>query len=185
MPTLYGDRISGNCRKVAYVAAHLGIGLAWREVDLLAGGTRTPEFLALNPAAKVPVLVLDDGRVLSESNAIIAWLARGSDLIPEDPFDEARMLQWMFWEQYSHEPYIAVRRFRLRYLGEAEGGLDPRLSERGHAALAVMEGHLTTADFMVGARPSLADVALVAYTRLAHEGGFDLAGYPVRRLQAI
>ena len=178
MAILYGDRISGNCLKVKWVAAHLGIDLDWREIDLMKGETRTPDFLALNPAGRIPVLVLDDGRVLCESNAIIAYLAQGSGLIPDDPFAQAQMLQWMFWEQYSHEPYIAVRRFRRRYLGMAEADLDPILFERGNAALALMQQHLGARAFMVGEEPTLADVALVAYTRMAHEGGFDLSGYP-------
>ncbi|WP_342148793.1 glutathione S-transferase family protein [Methylorubrum sp. SB2] len=178
MLTVYGDRKSGNCLKVAWVAAHLGLGLDWREVDILKGETRTPDFLALNPDGRVPTLVLEDGRALSESNAIIGYLARGSALIPADDFAQAKMLQWLFWEQYSHEPYIAVRRFQRLYLGRSEAEIDPKLSERGHAALTLMEGALAAQPFLVGAALSLADVALVAYTRLAHEGGFDLAPYP-------
>lgn len=178
VPTIYGDRISGNCMKVKWVAAHLGIDLRWREVDLMAGETRKPDFLALNPDGRVPILVLDDGRVIAESNAIIAYLARGSGLIPEDPFDHAKMLQWMFWEQYSHEPYIAVRRFQLVYLKRDPETLDPRLSERGNAALSLMESHLARSRCCVGEGVSLADVALLAYTRLAPEGGFDLSAYP-------
>lgn len=178
MLTVYGDRKSGNCLKVAWVAVHLGIALDWREVDILKGETRTPDFLALNPDGRVPTLVLEDGRALSESNAIIGYLARGSELIPADDFAQAKMRQWLFWEQYSHEPYIAVRRFQRLYLGKPEAALDPKLFERGHAALALMEGALAGRAFLVGEALSLADVALVAYTRLAHEGGFDLAPYP-------
>lgn len=107
MTILHGDPISGSCQKVHWTADHLGIATEWRDVDLLKGETRTPEFLALNPDGRVPNLVLDDGRVLSESNAIIAYLARGSALVPGEPFTHAKMLQWMFWEQYSHEPYVA------------------------------------------------------------------------------
>ena len=178
MPTIYGDRMSGNCLKVRWVAAHLGIEAAWRDVDVTGGETRGPAFLALNPDGRVPILVLDDGRVLAESNAIACFLAQGSALIPGDPFAHARMLQWMFWEQYSHEPYIAVRRFQMHYLGRPEAELDPRLHERGCAALALMERHLTDRAYFVGAGPTLADVALVAYTRVAGEGGFDLTGLP-------
>lgn len=178
MPTLYGDRISGNCLKVRWVADHLRIDVVWRDVDVTAGQTRTPEFLFLNPDGRVPVLILDDGRVIAESNAIIAYLARGSALVPEDAFDHAKMLQWMFWEQYSHEPYIAVRRFQIAYLHRKPEDLDPRLLERGNAALALMQAHLSKSGFMAGARLTLADVALVAYTRVADEGGFDLAAFP-------
>ncbi len=178
MPIVYGDPISGNCQKVRWVATYLGIAHEWREVDLLKGDTRRPEFLALNPDGRVPILVLDDGRALAESNAIIAYLARDSALVPEEPFARAKMLQWMFWEQYSHEPYIAVRRFQMRYLGRDADSLEPRLLDRGNAALALMEAHLRASPFIVGEGPSLADVALVAYTRLAPEGGFDLAAFP-------
>ena len=181
MLTVYGDRKSGNCLKVAWVAAHLGIDLDWREGDILKGETRTPGFLALNPDGRVPTLVLEDERSLSESNAIIGFLARDSVLIPADAFAQAKMRQWLFWEQYSHEPFIAVRRFQLLYLGRTEASLDPRLFERGHAALALMEGRLADRPFLVGDALSLADVALVAYTRLAHEGGFDLLPYPALR----
>ena len=178
MLTVYGDDKSGNCLKVAWVAAHLGIPLDWRAVDILKGETRTPDFLALNPDGRVPTRVVEDGRTLSESNAIIGYLARGSALIPADDFARAKMRQWLFWEQYSHEPYIAVRRFQRLYLGRPEAEIDPKLSERGHAALGLMEGALGSRDVLVGEAISLADVALVAYTRLAHEGGFDLAPYP-------
>ena len=129
----------------------------------------------------MPTLVLEDGRSLSESNAIIGYLARDSALIPAEAFAQAKMRQWLFWEQYSHEPYIAVRRFQRLYLGRSEVELEPKLFERGHAALALMEGALTDRPFLVGTDLSLADVALVAYTRLAHEGGFDLAPYPALR----
>ncbi|WP_232629725.1 glutathione S-transferase family protein [Methylobacterium sp. Leaf118] len=181
MLIVYGDQTSGNCLKVVWVAAHLGIALDWREVDILRGETRTPAFLALNPDGRVPTLVLEDGRTLAESNAIIGYLARGSALVPADAFARAKMRQWLFWEQYSHEPYIAVRRFQRVCLGRADAEIDPKLAERGHAALALMEGALAGQPFLVGAAVSLADVALVAYTRLAHEGGFDLAPTPALR----
>jgi glutathione S-transferase len=135
----------------------------------------------MNPSGQVPLVVLADNRPLSESNAIILHLAEGSVLIPRDPYDRARMLQWLFWEQYSHEPYIAVARFQVRFLGKAVAELDPRIVERGHVALARLEVALTGASFLVGPSASLADVSLVAYTRWAHEGGFDLAGYPATR----
>lgn len=176
--TIFGDSGSGNCLKVRWVAAHLGLPFTWREVDVPAGGTRTPEMLALNPAGRVPFVVLPGGEVLSESNAIIAYLAEGSALIPQAALARARMLQWMFWEQYSHEPAIAVRRYQLHYLRRDPADLDPRLEERGNAALALMEATLAKAPFFAGDTLSLADVALVAYTRMAPEGGFDLTSFP-------
>ena len=179
--TIYGDPGSGNCLKVKWVASRLGISALWRDVDVPGGGTRRPEFLALNPAGRVPIVVFPDGAVLSESNAIILHLADGSPLIPAAPFTRARMLQWMFWEQYSHEPYIAVRRYQLHYLKRAPEDLDPKLAERGADALRLMEGTLERSTNMAGDALTLADVALVAYTRMAHEGGFDLAAYPAIR----
>jgi len=175
---IYGDSKSGNCLKVAWTASWLGLGYDWIEVDIMAGGSRTPEFLALNPAGQVPTVVLADGRALAQSNAIILYLAEKSDLVPADPYDRARMMEWLFWEQYSHEPCIAVARFQVRYLGKAVADLDPKLVERGKAALARMDAALAGRPFLVGPALTLADVALVAYTRLAHEGGFDLADYP-------
>ncbi|MGU3385319.1 glutathione S-transferase family protein [Methylobacterium sp. D53M] len=179
--TIYGDPGSGNCLKVKWVAAHLGIPAVWRDVDVPGGGTRRPEFLALNPAGRVPIVVLPDGTVLSESNAIIVYLAEGSALVPAEALPRARMLQWMFWEQYSHEPYIAVRRYQLHYLKRAPEDLDPKLAERGADALRLMEDTLGRSAFMAGETLTLADVALVAYTRMAHEGGFDLTDYPAIR----
>ena len=176
--TIYGNSGSGNCLKVKWVANHLGIPFAWEEVDVPAGGTRTPVMLALNPAGRVPFVVLPDGEVLSESNAIIAYLAEGSGLIPQAALARARMLQWMFWEQYSHEPYIAVRRYQLHYLRRDPAALDPKLKERGEDALRLMEASLGRTPYLAGESLSLADVALVAYTRMAHEGGFDLAPFP-------
>jgi glutathione S-transferase len=176
--TLYGDRISGNCLKIKWVADYLGVPLRWVQVDVATGGTRAPEILALNPVGKVPFVVFADGRILSESNAVILHLAEGSDLIPADAFTRARMLQWMFWEQYSHEPFIAVRRFHMAFMGRPADSLDPKLLERGNVALGLMERTLADTDFMAGDAVSLADVALVAYTRVAHEGGYDLAAFP-------
>jgi len=178
MLTVYGDDNSGNCLKVLWVARYLNIAHRFVPVDVVAGGARTPEFLAVNPWGKVPAVVLEDGRVLTESNAIISYLADGSALIPTPRYPRARMLQWMFWEQYSHEPVIAVRRYRMHFLGQTEAELDPGLLSRGNAALAEMERALAEGGFLVGSALSLADVALVAYTRLAHEGGFDLAAFP-------
>ena len=182
MPMIvYGDSGSGNCLKVKWTARRLGIPFEWREADVMTGVTRTPDHLALNPAGQVPVVILDDGRPLAQSNAIILHLAEGSDLIPEDAYERARMLEWMFWEQYSHEPTIAVARFRMKFLGQPRDSLDPQLMARGEAALARLELGLKSSPFLVGDRLSLADVALVAYTRWAHEGGFDLVSYPAIR----
>ena len=179
---IYGDSISGNCLKVKWVADSLGLSYDWIETDVLTGQSRTPEYLAMNPAGQVPAVVLDDGRPLAQSNAIILHLAEGSELIPTDAYDRARMLEWMFWEQYSHEPYVAVARFQVAYLGKAVSDLEPRIVERGRSALQRLEDGLAEGPFLIGTWLSLADVALVAYTRVAHEGGFDLAGYP--RVQA-
>lgn len=178
---IYGDSISGNCLKVKWTADHLGLAYEWIETGVLNGETRKPEFLAINPAGQVPTALLDDGRPLAQSNAIILHLAEGSILIPTDGYDRARMLEWMFWEQYSHEPYVAVARFQVAYLGKAAADLDPKLVQRGYEALQRLEDGLAGADYLVGGRLSLADIALVAYTRLAHEGGFDLAAYPAVR----
>ncbi len=176
--TVYGDSISGNCLKVKWVLEKLDLPYRWVEVNILAGESRTADFLARNPAGQVPMVVLEDGRALSQSNAIILYLGEGSGLIPDDPYDRARMLEWLFWEQYSHEPYIAVARFQLAYQGRKVEDLEPRLVERGRAALARMALALSEGGFLAGPRLTLADVALVAYTRVAGEGGFDLADYP-------
>jgi glutathione S-transferase len=176
--TIYGDRISGNCLKVKWVAERLGVPYRWIDIDVVKGEAKTPEFLLINPAGQVPAVVLADGRTLAQSNAIMWYLAEGSDLIPTDPYDRAVVLQWLLWEQYSHEPYIAVARFQMRYLGKPVESLEPKLVERGLAALQRLEDALADSDFLVGDTVSLADVALVAYTRCADEGGFDLDGFP-------
>ena len=178
---IYGDSISGNCLKVKWTADYLGLAYDWIETDILKGESRTPAYLQMNPAGQVPTVVLDDGRPLGQSNAIILHLAEGSDLIPADAYARARMYEWMFWEQYSHEPYIAVRRYQLHYLARSPEDLDPKLAERGADALRLMERTLARSAFMAGGTLTLADVALVAYTRMAHEGGFDLADYPAIR----
>ena len=136
---LYGDSRSGNCLKVKWTAQYLDIPCEWQEVDVMSGATRTPEFLGMNPAGQVPTVILEDGRPLAQSNAIIVHLAEGSALIPADAYARAKMFEWLFWEQYSHEPYIAVVRFRVAFLGMSRDELDPRLIERGEAALARME----------------------------------------------
>jgi glutathione S-transferase len=178
---IYGDTNSGNCLKVKWVCDMLKLPYGWIEVDTLKRETRTPQFLKLNSAGQVPVIEFDDGRTLAESNAIIRYLARGSDLIPADAFAAAKMDEWLFWEQYSHEPYIAVCRFQMVYLGRAASDLDPDKIKRGYAALARMEHQLATTRFLVGDSLSLADVSLMAYTRSAHEGGFHFDGYAALR----
>ena len=178
---IYGDGISGNCLKVKWVCDRLALSYTWIAVDVVKAETRTPQFLALNSAGQVPVVEFDDGRTLAQSNAIIRYLARDSVLIPLDRFAAAKMDEWLFWEQYSHEPYIAVCRFHMRYLGKAPSELDPDRVQRGYAALERMESHLAGQHFLVGDAFTLADVALLAYTRVAHEGSFDLARYPLIR----
>jgi glutathione S-transferase len=173
---------SGNCLKVLYLANRLGLDHDWVDVDILAGETRRPEFLARNPAGQIPVVEFEDGRCLAQSNAILLYLARGSDLVPTEPWWWARMMEWLFWEQYSHEPAIAVCRFQKLYLGKPDGELDPTRVEKGNQALDRMENHLSAHTWLAGEALSVADISLVAYTRLAHEGGFDLATRPsVRR----
>ncbi len=175
---IYGDSISGNCLKVKWTADFLGLPYMWIETNILDGESRTETFLAVNPAGQVPAVILPDGRPLAQSNAIILYLAEGSQLIPADAYDRARMFEWLFWEQYSHEPYVAVARFQVRYLGKSVADLDERIVERGASALRRLETALADAPFLVGERVTLADLALVAYTRVAHEGGFDLQLYP-------
>lgn len=160
----------------------LGHDYQWVEVDIMSGGSRTPEFLSLNPFGQVPVLVLEDGRTVVQSNAILLHLADQTDWIPVDGYERARMLEWLFWEQYSHEPYVAVARFQRVYAGKAADEVEPRLMERGHVALTRMDDALRTSAWLAGGEaPTLADLALVAYTRVAHEGGFDLDSYPAVR----
>jgi glutathione S-transferase len=175
---IYGDSRSGNCLKVKWTADKLGLPYEWVEVDIKLGATRTAEFLALNPAGQVPAVILDGDRALSQSNAIILHLAEGSILVPKDAFDRAKMYEWLFWEQYSHEPYIAVARWLVLGSGKRVEELEPKLVQRGEAALQRLELQLAKTPFLVGDHLSLADVALVAYTRVAHEGGFDLNKYP-------
>lgn len=176
--TLYGDSISGNCQKPRWTADYLDIDHNWVEVDILNGGTQTEEFLSLNPVGQVPLARWPDGKVLPQSNAIMLYLAQGSLLIPEDDFQRAQMNSWLFWEQYSHETAIAVRRFKKHYLKLPDSEIDPDLMAKGRRALGVMEMQLTYTDWLVGEAISCADIALVAYTRVAHEGGFDLAEFP-------
>ncbi|WP_310476505.1 glutathione S-transferase family protein [Sandarakinorhabdus sp.] len=181
MFTLFGDKVSGNCLKVKWVADHLGLAYGWVDVDVVKGEAKAPDFLAKFPMGQVPAVEFSDGRSLAQSNALMLHLADGSALIPADGFARAEMLQWLFWEQYSHEPAIAVRRFQKFYLGKPDSEIDPALTTKGHAALNQMEQHLAKRDWFAGAGLSCADIGLVAYTRVAHEGGFDLAEWPAVR----
>jgi len=180
MTTVYGMKASGNCYKVQLLLEQLARPYRWIEVDSAHGETRTPEYLAKNPNGKVPLLELEDGRVLAESNAILHWLAEGSALLPADAWHRAQVLQWMFFEQYSHEPYVAVARFISGWLDadHPRRAELPRLLERGNQALAVIEQHLTGREFLVECGYSIADIALFAYTHVAADGGFDLQVYP-------
>ena len=178
--TVHGMSASGNCHKVRMVLEHLHRPYTWNEVDLRTGATRTPEFLARNPTGQVPVLEYADGRCLAESNAILIHLAENTSLWPKDRWQRAQVLQWLFFEQYSHEPYIAVARYICRFLPadhERRAEL-PRLQARGQQALQIMEDHLGGRPFLVGEYLSVADIALYAYTSRADEGGFKLDAYP-------
>ncbi len=178
---IYGDRRSGNCLKVQYTADFLGLDYTWQEVDILAGESRSARFLARNPQGQVPAVDLGDGRVLAQSNAIIRYLARDSELLPQDPFERAKVDELLFWEQYSHEPYIAVCRFHMLYLNKPKEAREAWRVERGESALDLMEARIGGRDWFVGESISVADIALLAYTRVADEGGFDLSTRPAVR----
>lgn len=180
MITVYGYSVSGNCHKLRLLLEQLGQPYRWVEIDSSQGGTRTPEYLAKNANGKVPMLELEDGRILVESNAILCYLAEGTVYLPSDAWLRAQALSWLFFEQYSHEPYIAVARFICGWTPpDSPRRADlPRLRERGNQALAVMENHLQSADWFTGAEYGIADIALFAYTDVAHHGGFDLAAFP-------
>ena len=177
---IFGDNRSGNCLKVRWTAEHLGVPYEWSDVDVLSGSTRTEEFLKINPSGQVPAVVLPDGRTLSQSNAIIVYLAglSNSALLPIDLYERAKVNEWLFWEQYSHEPAIAVRRFQKSFLNKTDDEIDPQLLAKGRRALGQMELALQGRDYLVGDSVTVADIALVAYTRVAHEGGFDLGEFP-------
>jgi len=180
---VYGDSISGNCYKIQLLCAQLDIPHEWREVDILAGETRTDQFLAMNANGRIPLLALPDGRYLAESNAILFFLAEGSELAGPDNFSRAEILQWMFFEQYSHEPNIATSRFIIQYLGSPPDRQAALKEKRvgGYKALDVMEQHLGNNTFFAGSGYSIADIALYAYTHVANEGGFDLNDYAAIR----
>ncbi|WP_284393988.1 glutathione S-transferase family protein [Devosia yakushimensis] len=176
--TLYGNLGSGNVLKVKYIADATGTPFVLHEIASRSGATATPEFLKLNPAGQMPVVVLDDGRPLAQSNAILRYLARGTRFLPEDAYQAAKVDEWLFWEQYSHEPTVAVARARVVYDGQSFAELDPALVTRGNKALDLMEVALTGRTFLVGETMTIADIALLAYTRQAPQGGFDLNGRP-------
>jgi glutathione S-transferase len=180
---LYDSPVSGNCYKVRLLLARLGLPYERRTVDVVDRSNR-PELLGgLNPALRVPTLILDDGRPLAESGAILWYFGEGTELVPDDRYERAQVLQWMFFEQYDHEPAIAVARFWLAYSGRPEAFVDriPERQKAGYRALDAMERHLDGRVYLVGDRFSLADIALYAYTHVADEGGFDLAPYSAIR----
>jgi glutathione S-transferase len=178
---IYGNADSGNCLKVKRTADYLGIPYTWQEVDSVNGATRTAAYLEKFPMGQVPAVAFEDGRTLAQSNAIIRYLARGSGLLPADDFLAAKVDEWLFWEQYSHEPYVAVCRFQMVHRGVAKEAREPWRVQRGEAALDLLEQHLTARTWLVGDAMTIADIAVLAYTRVAHEGGFDLTPRPALR----
>ena len=181
---LYNSPVSGNCYKVRLLLAHLGLEYETVEMSVVDRSNRAEVLGELNPGLRVPTLILDDGRPLAESNAILWYLGDGTEYVPTDPYERAQVLQWCFFEQYSHEPYIAVVRFWLMYSGTPERFAEdvPAKMKGGYAALDAMERHLAGRDFLVGERYSIADISLYAYTHVAHEGDFDLEPYPAIRV---
>lgn len=182
MPVLHQMHVSGNCYKVRLAARQLDVAITLQDYGLHDGSTRTPEFLRKNPNGRVPLLEFEDGRMLAESGAILWYLSEGTPLAPADPWGRAEALKWMFFEQYSHEPYIAVARFWLAFAPQSDLDkklhLVPEWHLKGNAALGVMQTHLATHDWFAGGRYSVADIALYAYTHCAADGGFDLDAYP-------
>lgn len=180
---IYGDYQSGNCYKLHLVCNLLDIPHTWVNVNILKGEQKSPSLLEKNPNAKIPFLELDDGRCLSESNAILNYLAHGTELLPTDAFTLAKVAQWQSFEQYSHEPYIAVARFIRKYLGLPEERRAEYEAKQagGHKALAVMEAQLQKTPYLVGDQVTTADISLFAYTHVAEEGGFSLNDYPAIR----
>ena len=178
---IYGDIYSGNCYKLKLICALLALEHDWIPIDILHGETRSDSFLALNPNGQIPVCVTDDNAVLTESNAILFYLAQDSAYWPRDKLSQTRVLEWQFFEQYSHEPTIAVARFIKVYQGMPDARIDEykKKLKDGYRALDIMEAHLADRDFLVGERCSIADISLFAYTHVAHEGGFDLSAYPM------
>ncbi|WP_299267003.1 glutathione S-transferase family protein [uncultured Psychrosphaera sp.] len=177
---IYGDRQSGNCYKVQLICDLLGLSYEWIDIDILAGDTKDLAFLAKNPLGKIPLLELDDGRCLSESNAIVNYLAAHTDYLPSTPYELAKVQQWQFFEQYSHEPFIAVARFINKYLGLPDDKKEEYAAKQvgGHKALKTMEAELQESHFITGEQVTTADVCLYAYTHVAEDGGFNLSQYP-------
>lgn len=176
---LYNSQISGNCWKVRQILAHREMAYETQELDVVDRSNRPEVLGGLNPALRVPTIVLDDGRPLAESNAILGFFAEGTEYLPTDPYERAQVYQWLFFEQYQHEPFIAVARFQLQYAADKPSA--ERLAELhagGYRALDAMEGHLKDHDYLVGDDYTIADIALYAYTQVAEDGGFDLSGYP-------
>ena len=192
MLKVYGDVFSGNCYKVKLLLHYLDVPYEWVPIDIMNKESRTPEFLAKNPNGRIPLIEYENGEYLAESNAILFYLSEDTAFLPEDKIDRARVLQWLFFEQYSHEPYIATSRYILRYLKGAETHKEvlEQKSAPGYAALGVLDKHLEHEDFLVGTTPSIADIALFAYTHVADEGGFDLSRFPkvdhwIKRIEAL
>ena len=179
MYRIFGDMLSGNCYKIKLLVQFLGIKHEWINVDILASETHTEEFKQMNPNAKIPVIKLDDSQYLWESNAILNYLAEGTDFLPQDTYTRAKVLQWQFFEQYSHEPYIATARYINKYLGLPKEREEEYRSKQagGHKALAVIEKQLAGNKFLLGDKVTIADISLYAYTHVADEGGFDLSEY--------
>ena len=177
---VFGDIASGNCYKVKLVLEQLSIAHEWHQVNILEGETKRTDFLKINPNGKIPVLLLDSGETLSESNAIIDYLAQGTALLPTGRLARARVLRWQFFEQFSHEPYIAVARYINKYLGLPESRRAEYESKQAGAikALQVMEQQLQRTPYLIGSEYTVADISLYAYTHVAQEGGFDLLAFP-------
>ena len=192
MLKVYGDIYSGNCYKIKLLLNYLQLEHEWIEVSILDGETQSAAFLALNPCGKIPVLQLSDGRLLCESNAILNYLADGTVFLPEEPYQRARVLQWQFYEQYSHEPYIATSRYIVRYLGKPAEKLGALAEKRapGYQALTRLDQQLSQTPFLTGDAPTIADISLYAYTHVAEEGEFDLSSFSylqvwLKRLQCL
>ncbi|NEQ69807.1 MAG: glutathione S-transferase family protein [Symploca sp. SIO2D2] len=191
MLRLYSFLPSGNCYKARLLLAQLAIPYERIEVNILKGESRTPEFLSKNPNGRIPVLETENGQFLAESNAILFYLSQGTEFFPQEPFARAKVMEWLFFEQYSHEPYIATSRYWISILGKENEYREALQQKRepGYAALSVMEQHLTNHQFLVSDRYTIADISLFAYTHVAEEGGFNLASFPaiqawLQRVQA-
>ena len=180
MYKVFGDVFSGNCYKIKLLLELLELPYQWQHVDIMNGESRSQSFLSINPNGKIPALCLQSGENLWESNAILNYLAEGTRFLPDSKLERARVLQWQFFEQYSHEPYVAVARYISRYLGMPESRREEYFAkhEGGYKALTIMENHLSKCDFFVGDKASIADISLYAYTHVADEGGFELDRFP-------